>query len=100
MPVINNVVLTADGSTTPVFFKGGDLYASCGGTFGSGTITLEVAYGNSQAPVTPYVSVGADGTKTAAATFTAVLPECWVRWTLSGSTTPSITTVLATQGRV
>jgi hypothetical protein len=82
---INLGTITADGSTTGVFWAGGKGTLVLTGTFGSGTVKLGVS-----ADGTNYALIRADDGFTAAGSANVELAPCWVRLTTTGSTTPSI----------
>jgi len=84
--LINNGTLTANGDGVSCHVSGGTAHAACSGTFGSGTMTLYISYDG-----TNYITTGIDGIKTADATFRLDnLPDCYLKWTLTGATTPSV----------
>lgn len=85
--LIEQGTLTANGSGTPAHVSGGNVTVACSGTFGSGTMTAEISLDGG----TTFVTLGTDATKTSNAAFNLVnLPDCYIRWTLTGATTPSI----------
>lgn len=78
--------LTADGQTTGTPHPGGSAAFYGVGTFGSGTLTMEVSFDGG----TTWVDV-LDSAMTADDVYAFVLPPCLVRGDLSGATNPSIT---------
>jgi hypothetical protein len=93
--IFTTAALTADGSTTGLALEG-LITVSAIGTFGGGTITLQGSIDNS----TWFSLTDSNGT---AATFAAngatniEIGELYVRGTLAGSTTPSVTLTFAPQ---
>lgn len=78
--------LSANGSTTPFYHAGGDAWFGANGTFGSGTLIVYASYDSG----TSYQSLGSDATLTAEGSFKMNLPSCYLKATLTGSTSPSI----------
>ena len=80
--------LTANGSTTGLQVDG-NIHIGATGTFGGGTLALEMSYDNA----TWFAATDGNGT---AATMTAAdaknmeVGECYIRLTLSGATSPDI----------
>lgn len=92
MSLIGKGTFSADGNGSSIAHDGGDVFVGLSGSFGSGTVTLEVSDDNG---LTYYPIV--DSEKTAADGYIADLPnECLIRMSLSGSTSPSITWTMAT----
>jgi hypothetical protein len=86
--------LAADGSTAVVDWGGGSsagYYLASGATFGSGTLSLQVSFDGG----TTYVAAGSAYNLTAAGLVRFILPECKLRVTLSGATSPSIPIIIA-----
>lgn len=84
--------LTSNSTSTPVTLQKGRNYIFCSGTFGSGTLTPQVSFdGTNYAPLKlsqdSYVSSLAF---TSAGCVMLALPECKLRWVLSGATSPSV----------
>lgn len=88
MSVRQSGTFTADGSSPGYSFPGGVGTVQADGTFGSGTLTLEVS---SDEGVT-YTSGGSTVQLTAEGLFNFSLPSdgLMIRLTLSGSTAPDI----------
>ena len=88
MPVRASGTLTANGSTPSHSFPGGVGTAHAAGTFGSGTLALEVSADNG----TTFINGGTSVQLTADGIFNFTLPsdELLVRLTLSGATDPDI----------
>lgn len=85
--LIDQGTLAANGSTAGSHISGGTATVSCSGTFGSGTMTIQISLDGG----TTYVAIDTTGAKTADATFNLErLPDCYLRWTLTGATSPSI----------
>jgi hypothetical protein len=78
--------LSASGDTTVVTWAGGEGFYSATGTWGSGTTTLYASFDGG----TTYISCGATGTLTANGVIRFMLPECKLKVTLSGATSPSL----------
>ena len=79
-----NETLTADGSTAEIQFQG-EGTVNAAGSFGGGTLTIEASFDGG----TTWVAQ-TDGTFTADGTLNIKIGPCYVRTTLSGSTTPSV----------
>ncbi|RZN09655.1 hypothetical protein CWO91_16640 [Bradyrhizobium genosp. SA-3] len=83
--------ITGNGSTSGVVWPGGRGVFTAFGTFGSGTIKLQVSYDDG----TTWMDVDRSGDTYC--TFTSngsggfELPKCQVRANTAGSTTPSVT---------
>lgn len=90
----NNIsgTLSADGDSSVVNFVGGTLYFGGSGTFGSGNVTLYASFDEGS----NYIAVP-NSVFTSAGVFTAALPNCRVKLTLAGATSPSLYWVLAQQ---
>lgn len=96
MPLLKTSTLSADGTTDVVYCDGGEVWITANGTWGSGTLTPYISLdgGTNYAPLT---TVAPDGTLTNVA-FTEdtalklSLPDCHIKFTLTGSTSPSLKT--------
>jgi hypothetical protein len=73
--------VTADGNSTALDWPGGVGQMVVSGTFGSGTVVLQVSPDDG----TTWVTVGGDSTVTAAAVVNFDLNSCDIRLNLSGS---------------
>lgn len=87
--------LTANGDSTVTNFPGGELFFGATGTFGSGNVTLYASFDEG----VQYVIVP-NSTFTTAGVFSATLPNCYVKLTLAGATSPSLYWTLASQQSV
>lgn len=92
--MINNVsgTLSANGDSTTMHFVGGNLYFGGTGTFGGGNVTLYASFDEG----TTFIIIP-NSTFTTAGVFSATLPDCRVKLTLAGATSPSLYWVLAQQ---
>lgn len=92
--MINNSygVLSANGDSSTIHFAGGVLYFGGTGTFGGGTATLYASFDNGST----YIVVP-NSAFTTAGVFSATLPDCVVKLTLAGATSPAFYWVLAQQ---
>lgn len=88
MPVRSSGTLTADGQTQGVAFPGGMGTVHADGSFGSGTLSLEVSSDGG----TTYTNGGTSVQLTAEGLFNFTLPsdELMVRLDLTGATAPDI----------
>lgn len=88
MPVRSNGTFTANGQSTGVPFPGGAGTVHADGTFGSGTLSLEVSSDGG----TTYTNGGTSVQLTAEGLFNFTLPsdELIVRLDLAGATSPTI----------
>ena len=87
MAVINNGSLSADGSSADQQWRGGTGFVTASGTFGGGTLELELSLNGGST----YVGAGTGGQLTSAGSFVFELPDdALIRVTLSGSTGPSL----------
>lgn len=94
MALLNNGsgVLSANGNSTAVKHPGGELFCGFAGTFGGGSASIQVSFDEG----TTWISLGADATKTSAAVFSATsLPDCYVRVSLTGATSPTLSYFLS-----
>lgn len=91
MPTQSTNALSANGDTTIVSWGGGEGFYSATGTWGSGTTTLYASFDGG----TTYVTCGTEGQLTADGVVRFTLPECKLRVTLSGATSPSIAVVVS-----
>jgi hypothetical protein len=96
MALVQQGTITADGTTTGIIFKGGQLYLHINGTFGSGTVTVHISYDDGAT----YIPASVDGTYTSSAIRSIELPDCRVRLVMAGSTSPSITYAMAVRSPV
>lgn len=84
------VNLTANGATAPVQWSGGEGAAYAWGTFGGGTVTLQLSpdggttWFNVDRPGDTYVTFAANGTGG------FKLGLCKLRFVLAGSTAPNV----------
>lgn len=90
---MNTGTLTADGSTPWVKVVSGGSGRSSGtaavqGNFGGGTATLE--WSLDQSTATTATDADGDIARTAAAVEAITLEGVWLRWTLSGATSPDL----------
>lgn len=86
MPTQSTNTLSADGDTTVVSWAGGEGFYSASGTWGSGTTTLYASFDGG----TTYISCGTEGQLTANGMVRFTLPQCKLKITLSGSSSPSL----------
>lgn len=88
MPVLLSGTFTADGNSPRITFPGGAGTVQADGTFGSGTLSLEVSSDGG----TTFTNGGTSVQLTAEGLFNFTLPsdELIVRLALSGSTSPDI----------
>lgn len=96
MALIQQGTITANGSTAGIVFKGGDLYLHLDGNFGGGTVTVHISYDNG----VTYIPVSVDGAYTSSAIRSIELPDCVVRTTTTGATSPSIKYAMAIRSPV
>lgn len=84
--------LTANGSSAAISVPAGNTTLLAGGTWGGGTITPEIsADGVLWVPLKKdSSSLTTNATLTTDGSFCANLPQCLLRFTLSGATSPSI----------
>ena len=91
MPSQSTNTLSANGDTTIVSWGGGEGFYSASGTCGSGTTTLYASFDGG----TTYISCGTEGQLTANGVVRFTLPECKLKVTLSGSSSPSLAVIVA-----
>lgn len=84
--LIGSGTLTSNTSTSAIIHTGGEFFAAISGTWGGGTATLEISYDQG----VTFVTLGTDAVKTADATFRVQAPDCQLRFTLTGATSPSL----------
>ena len=82
--------LTADGDTAVMNFPGGTLFFGGTGTFGSGSVILKASFDGG----TTFITVP-NSAFTTEGVYSASLPNCAVKLTLYGATSPSLSLVLA-----
>lgn len=93
MPLLKSSTLSANGTTDAVYCDGGPVWVSAGGTFGSGNLSPLISLdGTNYAPLTVVDSAGAlvPVVLTAGAAMQLDLPDCWLKATLAGATSPSL----------
>ncbi len=78
--------ITSNGKTAATSFRGGGLFIHLNGTFGGGTVTVELSYDTG----TTWIPVSADAVYTSSVIRTVNLPDCWVRLDMSGATSPTV----------
>lgn len=78
--------IVADGNSPSIMWPGGDGAFTAVGTFGGGTVTLQM-----QAPdSSTWLSLGSGTALTASGVSGFSAPQCLLRIAVSGSTTPSL----------
>lgn len=77
--------ITGDGNTSAVQHPGGSGAFGAAGTFGGGTLTMEISFDGG----TTWVDV-LDSAMTADDVYAYALPACLIRGNLSGASTPDI----------
>ena len=82
-----NQVLSADGNTISVLWAGGEGTYSASGTFGGGTTRLMVSMDDGAT----FFSAGPEGELTISGIRSFSIPECTLRVSLTGATSPNLT---------
>lgn len=94
MALLKNLIgaFTANGNSAAMTFGGGKLYFGAIGTFGAGTLNLYASFDEGATFVkVPNSVINAEGM------LVAELPDCVVKVTLSGATSPSLSYFIARQ---
>lgn len=95
--LLQSGTITTNTSTTGKQFKGGDLYVTIAGSLGGGTLVLQASHDNG----TSYTSViDTDNPSLAVGAVIVRLPDCMVRLTLTGATSPTISYTLTARSPI
>lgn len=96
MDFVSAGTLTADGDAAWFKHAGGRLAVSLQDEFGGGTATLEVSFddgttvGTATDTLTDETISVAAGVENTPYLGTIEMPACWVRWSLSGASSPNL----------
>lgn len=85
MANLKSGTITTNTTTDAINFRGGNLYIGATGAFGAGTLSAQVSYNGG----VTYIAIPESG-MTADDTYTATLPDCYVRLSLASSSGASI----------